>query len=92
MTDKKAITWNSSSGPISKQAMMHFCILNGISVYPVPTKQGKGQKSPDCYIYVNNNGNVRYYDDVYKQNAKMWDRIYEIYEKYYNKLRGNEIF
>lgn len=95
MNRKTTTGSNNSSTPtkrISEQDMMHRCICEGISVYPVPVKGSEGQKSPNCYIYVNRLGKVEYEDYIYKQDKKMWQRIYEIYRTEYNKIIGKDVF
>ena len=65
---------------------MSFCIKRDITIYPVPKDNMRGVDRPECYIYVNDNGKLIKSPYLYKQDSKLYIKIYELYRYYYDKI------
>ena len=65
---------------------MSLCIQKDITIYPVPKEKAEGEFRPECYLYVNNNGKIIKSPYLYKQDAKMYSKIYELYRFYADRL------
>ena len=62
---------------------IQYCWDNDIKIYPVPIQTGN---SPKCKIEINYQGNKRQGTEIYKQDAKLYAKITELYNAYYDKL------
>ena len=63
-----------------------YCWEMQIKVYPVPVSGSNGFKSPKCKIEIDYQGTKRQGTEVYRQDVKMYDKIEELYNAYYDKL------
>jgi len=64
-----------------------WCHKKGIIIYPLPVENVKGYERPNCYIRVNNNGKLIKPSYIYKQDAKLYDKIRAMYVEFYNTYR-----
>lgn len=60
-----------------------LCWDFAIKVYPVPIQTGV---NPKCKIEIDYQGTKRQGTEIYKQDIKLYNKIIEIYEAYYQKL------
>lgn len=67
--------------------IISICIKNDVKVYPVVYQfdRVKGVAKPPCQIEVSVRGKKLILPDVYKQDAKLYDKIKELYRNYYTK-------
>jgi hypothetical protein len=65
---------------------IQYCWDNDIKIYPVPVARSNGHKRPNCKIEIDYQGNKRQGTEIYKQNTKLYAKITELYNAYYEKL------
>jgi predicted NAD-dependent protein-ADP-ribosyltransferase YbiA (DUF1768 family) len=74
---------------MNKMKEMSWANKRNVTIYPVPIDRSQGVYRPMCNIIVNVNGRIYRSKEQYKQNAKMYDEIIKLYERYYEKNRPN---
>lgn len=63
-----------------------YCWDNDIKIYPVPVPRSNGHKRPNCKIEIDYQGNKRQGTEIYKQDTRLYAKITELYNAYYDKL------
>lgn len=66
---------------------LRWCNKNGYTIYPVPIGAGTWKSPPKCYIEINYFGKTKPYDEVYKQDSKVYDVIRQYYVAIYKKKK-----
>ncbi len=69
---------------------MSWCISNNINIFPKPIGDPRGERRPLCKIIVHYNGKPIHGKEEYKQDAKLYEKILELYCHYYDKRKGKE--
>lgn len=62
-----------------------YCWANDIKIYPVPIDK---TRNPKCKIEIDYQGSKRQGTEIYRQDVKMYEKIEELYNAYYDKLVG----
>lgn len=95
MTSKKSIaTSHITTSSDYKKSMsekeiwriVSFIMSKGITIYPLPKDNSKGEFRPECYIHVNNNGKITKSPKTYRQDRHLYEKIKELYVWYYGKI------
>ena len=84
----KATTTHNDSDKNTKETwqIVSFIMSKGITIYPVPKDNSRGEFKPECYIHVNNNGKITKSPKTYKQDRHLYEKIKELYVWYYGKI------
>lgn len=69
---------------------MSWCISQNIHIFPKPIGDPRGETRPDCKIVVHKNGKTIHGKQVWKQDRKMYEKIMELYQHYYDKGTNKE--